>query len=338
MTIWLGVHGPVAAGGGVWRTALEDETLAPPTQAAELPNASFVATHPTLPVLYAVAEDEPGAVATFTVGDDGGLTPLGDSAAVGDNPCHLWVGDGWIYVSCYGDGTLWAVPLAADGALTSDVVRLPHHGSGPTARQEGPHVHSSAVVGDRLVVADLGTDSLWSYRLDGGRPGGRAARTAMPAGFGPRHLLVRDGVLLVTGELSGEVAAVEWDGSGVGTVVTTIAAGTRPSVDERPPRQLSHLTEVAGPHGLRHVLVGVRGSDTISTLRLTGDRAPVALELVAEVATVASPRHFAVVGERLLVAGALSGDVGVHRVTDGLPGPVEARVPLPGVMSVLGPP
>ncbi|MFD1717809.1 lactonase family protein [Georgenia deserti] len=329
--LWFGVNGDRDDGGGIWAGTLSTAgTVTGARRVAAVINASFLARHARLPVLYTVSEQAGGTVAAYAVRPGQTLEPLGPPVPVGSAPCHLLVhpDGGWLYAACYGDGTTAAVPLADDGRPTDAVVRLRYSGSGPvSSRQEGPHAHSSLLSPDRkdLLVADLGSDSIWAHRLAAGRPEPDAHRLAMPAGFGPRHLLVHAGRILVTGELSGEVAAVAWDGT-AGRVEQIVPAATFPARDDGPAHQLSHLAEVDG-----HLLVGVRGADTLSWLRL-GTDAPV---LTGEVTTTASPRHFAVVDDHVVVAGAGAGEVGVHRLDDGAVGPLRERHRLPGVMSVL---
>src|SRR4051812_33441024 len=60
--------------------------------AARTPSPSFLAQHPTLPVLYAVNELEPaGTVSAFSVGVDGELAPLAVRPTGGSDPAHLSV-------------------------------------------------------------------------------------------------------------------------------------------------------------------------------------------------------------------------------------------------------
>jgi 6-phosphogluconolactonase (cycloisomerase 2 family) len=59
--------------------------------AARTPSPSFLAQHPSLPVLYAVNELDQGTVAAFAVGADCTLTPLAVRSTGGADPCHLAV-------------------------------------------------------------------------------------------------------------------------------------------------------------------------------------------------------------------------------------------------------
>src|SRR5206468_3498691 len=61
--------------------------------AGEATNPSFLAFHPTQPILYAVAEGGgKGAVASFKVDDESGkLTFLNKESSGGNGPCHVSV-------------------------------------------------------------------------------------------------------------------------------------------------------------------------------------------------------------------------------------------------------
>src|SRR5699024_1703059 len=148
--------------------------------------------------------------------------------------------------------------------------------------------------------------------------------TSLPAGFGPRHLAMTGDHLYVAGELSGEIATIDWDeGDGQDEVVHTEAASTADGL-----HQLSHI-ERAGDR----LFVGVRGADTLATLAIAEDGA--STRLLGELATAAWPRHLTVAGEYVLVAGENADEVAVHRICDGLAGEVTDRFAVPGPLCVL---
>ncbi|QGH68417.1 beta-propeller fold lactonase family protein [Pseudactinotalea sp. HY158] len=270
---------------------------------------------------YAVSEIAAGEVVRF--GIPGEPVSIGSGGA---SPCHLsGHPGGWIYASNYGNGTVRAIEVTDTGDFTGAIVDLPHDGTGPvTDRQECSHAHFSMVVGDHLVVADLGTDELRAYPLAAGRPDDDPVLTRLPPGTGPRHLARVGGDLVVTGELSGEILALQWD----------VDAG-RGQVRARGP-----VAAARGAHYAAHVeavgdrlVVGVRGSNTLSVLAADD------LRLLQEVPTVAWPRHHAVVGDHLVVAGERADAVAWHpliRAREGLElGPVERTVKIASPMCVL---
>lgn len=298
---------------------------------AEAP--TFLAAHPTLPRLYAVQEVTVGAVASFEILPGAGLRRTAELSSGGAQPCHVLVHPSgrWLYVSNYGDGSVAAIRLSAAGDLFGRPVVLKHSGSGPVCdRQESSHAHSSVVspCGRYLVVADLGTDELRAYILDDGEPVGPSILTAMPPGFGPRSMEVLNDHVYITGELAGEVAVVTLDRSGRGRVVQRLR-NSRAATASKTPARPSHV--VAVPAGL---LVGVRGSDSILTLGVRTDG--VQLDVASEAHTVASPRHMAVVGGAVVVAGQLARMLAVHPMrSDGAIDRLVAQFPFPAPMCIL---
>lgn len=248
------------------------------------PRPSFLLRHRDH--LYAVSEIAAGQVTRFA----GGAEPEPISSG-GAAPCHLagHPQEPWIYVSNYGSGTVRAIEVTASGEFTGTVVDLPHTGSGPvTDRQEASHAHFSAIIGDYLVVADLGSDQLRAYRCRGGRPDPTPVLTDLPPGTGPRHFVRHGDELYVAGELSGEVLAVSWqEGAGRGSVRARVPASQAPGA-----HYLAHISAVEDA-----LIVGVRGANTICVLAVPQ------LQLLGEVPTVAWPRHHAVTDDHLVVAG-----------------------------------
>ncbi|MGV9768020.1 lactonase family protein [Microbacterium sp. NPDC003461] len=86
--------------------------------AVETPSPTWLAPHPSAPVLYAALE---GAqqVAAFRRTGEATLIPLGEPVAAGEAVCHVAVApDGSrLIASCWGDGRVVHIPLAADGRL-----------------------------------------------------------------------------------------------------------------------------------------------------------------------------------------------------------------------------
>ncbi|HLS62535.1 MAG TPA: beta-propeller fold lactonase family protein [Ruania sp.] len=328
---WIGTKAQDSSS-GIWRfykgagTPWSDVTA---VLMAVAPMPTFLAVHPHAERLYAVGEGSKGGVASYDVGTDCSLHRTGTIASGGVGPCHLLVHPQgqWLYVANYGDGTLGAIELTEAGDVGEHVRRYTHSGSGPVSeRQDGSHAHFCALSpgGDWLIVTDLGTDQLRAYPLDEGMPEDEPVLTALPAGFGPRHLAMTGDHLYVAGELSGEIATIDWDeGDGQGEVVHTEAASTADG-----PHQLSHI-ERSGDL----LFVGVRGADTLATLAISGDGA--STRLLGEVTTAAWPRHLSVAGEYVLVAGENADEVAVHPVTNGQAGEATDRIAVPGPMCVL---
>ncbi|GGO81795.1 lactonase family protein [Nonomuraea cavernae] len=281
--LYIGGYGPgiETIGGGLTRLA----------------SPSFLAAHPTLPVLYAVGELEQGWITALTT--EGGLAPLDERSSDGHSPCHVAVHPSGtlLAVANYGDGTAGLHHLGPGGAFTGEPITLRHEGAGPVPdRQEGAHAHQCVFHDDLLYVSDLGTDEIRRYTLDG-TP---LESLRLDPGTGPRHLAFAGSRLYVVGELDGIVTLIDGE-SRQGT------PASRREVVNQP----SHL---AVANGL--VYVANRGPDTISVLR-ADDLSP-----VAEVPSGGEwPRHFAIDGDRLYVANQRSDSVTVFALEDGVPEP-----------------
>lgn len=257
------------------------------------PDPSFLAVHPPSGVLYAVAEVDEGTVSAFS----GAGEPIGTVPSGGSAPCHLLVHDEHLWVANYGDGTAAAVPLDADGGFAGPAQTHPATGSGPDPeRQDGPHAHSTTLVGDELWVADLGTDQLRRFAGDT-----ELDPIPLPAGSGPRHLTVLpEGAVAVATELDDGLVVVR-DGAVVTRVPAT--ATPAPSGGRNYPSHIALVGEL--------LVITVRGADVLSTFRL-GPDGPV--HLADNPIGGALPRHFAAVGEHVLVACQQSDEVTVLRL------------------------
>lgn len=290
-------------------------------------NPSFVARSGGL--LFAVGEDASGSVASFRVDGDA-LVPV-DRVEHGEaHPCHVAVdaASGLLFIANYGAGSVTAVPFEASGALGRPVTLALPHRTGPVAdRQEAPHAHQVVPTpwGTHL-VSDLGGDAIHELVVERVREprdpgtGGTATDAAAPAlriartidvapGTGPRHMLVRGGMLHVVGELDGLLHTYEVDAT------TVRAAGTEPTV-VRPPTsdddvvQPSHLD--ASPSG-RLFTALVRGRESVSVFDATsrgpqggvdGARPRLAAE---HPIGGALPRHHAHLDDRTVVIAAQEG-------------------------------
>lgn len=166
-----------------------------------LENPTFLTVDPTERYLYAVSEVEEfegrpsGSVAAYAIDNEGTLTLLNQQPSHGIAPCHVSVNadNSYLLLTNYGSGVVSMYPLAEDGSLepASCVIQLEGSGINPQ-RQKGPHAHSITVdpAGNFAVAADLGTDRVMIYAIDG--KNGQLTPAAQPwanaePGSGPRH-------------------------------------------------------------------------------------------------------------------------------------------------------
>jgi 6-phosphogluconolactonase len=210
------------------RLDLADGTLEPVGLAAEVANPSFLAVHPSRPLLYAVGEvssfagNRTGAVSAFSIDPQTGkLGLLNQQSSQGAGPCHLVVDPTgrYVLVANYGGGSVACLPIQEDGRLGEATSFVQHEGSSVNPRrQQGPHAHSINLdaAGRFALVPDLGLDKILIYRFDaaagklleGDPPWARVA-----PGAGPRHLAFHPTrpYAYVINELDSTVTAFAYD-------------------------------------------------------------------------------------------------------------------------------
>ncbi|MFI6319353.1 lactonase family protein [Nonomuraea sp. NPDC050556] len=298
--LYLGGYGP--------DILATDRTLTP-LAAAPVASASFLAAHPTLPVLYAVGETGKGTLVALTAD----LEVRAERPSEGDSPCHLAVHPSGevLAVANYMDGVVSLHHLGADGLFTGDPIVLRHEGSGPVeSRQEGPHAHQAVWDGDTLLVSDLGTDEIRRYTRDGEA----LDPVRLAPGMGPRHFVRHGDRWFVAGELDNRVHVYDAGWTEIDSVYASFAD--------------SYPSHIEAADGL--VYVGNRGPDTITVMSAD------TLERIAEVPSGGAwPRHFAIDGDRMLVANQNSGGVAVLPLTHGIPDEVVQVFPMESPACVL---
>jgi 6-phosphogluconolactonase len=266
---------------------------------------SWLVGHPRLPVIYA-AQETAGTVIAFRRAGDFGLARLGEPVGVGAEVCHLAVapaGD-CLIASCYGDGAVLRIGLAADGGLADAVSTEPSIARHLAAGREPPpsRAHAAAFLADgRLASTDLGHDSvrIWRPTADGLRPD---HQVDLPAGSGPRHLTAHpSGLLYVVTEYSCEILILSRSGAD-----WELTAGIPLSRQVVPGRDFPAELSGSADGGLLYA--GVRGSNVIATLAVADNGTtlqPVALSDCGG----DWPRHHLLDGSFLRVANQRSGDI-----------------------------
>ncbi len=176
---------------------------------------SSLAFSPDKKFLYAVNEignfngTTSGSVTSMSVGTDGDLRIINVVSSQGGGPAHLSVDPSgkWVLVANYGGGSVCVLPIMGDGSLGefTDARLLPREatygpqpsplappGSFANSGHDAPHAHQAQTDpgGNFVLVTDLATDRIYSYRLD--KTAGRLNASAQPyvqagPGAGPRH-------------------------------------------------------------------------------------------------------------------------------------------------------
>jgi 6-phosphogluconolactonase len=341
--VWFGTYtGGPGKSEGIYVATFDDATgrLSPAKLAGTEKNPSFLAVHPRLPMLYAVAEvgtfdGKPGGgVAAFAYDPSTGmLTPKGTQAAGGSGPCHVSVDPAGkvVLAANYGGGSTICLGLAADGSLEPAVTAPAGEPAGffqhgwpragefglNTGRQEKPHGHSVGVSADgRFAVAcDLGLDQVIVFKLDAEKA------TIQPHGYvrvktaaGPRHFAFhpsgRYGYAVNEFDLT--VTAFAYDPE-AGSLRELQTLSTLPA-DVTDRKGFSCAEIVAHPSG-RFLYASNRSHDTIAMYAIDEAKGTLTF-LGVQPIEGAMPRNFAIdpTGKFLLVGGQNSNTVSVFAI------------------------
>jgi 6-phosphogluconolactonase len=187
--------------------------------AVETSHPTYLALHPTLPMLYAANElpEGDGQITSFELDRHSAtLSALGETTSGGNGPCYLSIDHSGrsAYAANYGGGTITTVELihngefdhaVVDGCATNILCGVP----GPIKpRQNGPHMHCAVVSPDNhfVLACDLGDDCIHVVPIAPGHvapnvmdpryvappittgPSRGPHRVATRPGSGPRHL------------------------------------------------------------------------------------------------------------------------------------------------------
>ncbi|MFI5731099.1 lactonase family protein [Kribbella sp. NPDC051587] len=130
--------------------------------------------------LYAVNEQEAGAVTAIAIDAPGKLRRINSKSNKGSGPCHLAVAGSYLLSANYGSGDIAVHKLNADGSIGTQTDLVKHAGT-------APHAHQIVVKGNYILAVDLGTDSVYTYTLANGKLALKYQLT-LTTGSGPRHL------------------------------------------------------------------------------------------------------------------------------------------------------
>jgi 6-phosphogluconolactonase len=164
---------------------------------------TFLEIHPSGKFLYSVnrggvhGASNAGSIHGYSIDPvSGKLTAINSKSSFGLGPCHVAIErEGkFAYVSHYNEGTLAVYSLLKDGSIGVLVDSIRYLGKGPNLeRQQSPHIHSATFSPNNrfVVVADLGTDKVYNYQVEGAN--GKLVPASTPfvqvaGGSGPRHL------------------------------------------------------------------------------------------------------------------------------------------------------
>ncbi|MGY4928117.1 lactonase family protein [Streptomyces sp. 900105755] len=196
--LYLGTYTSVDGGGTGIGLATYDPATGAITGTGTLTGVadpSYLAVHPDGRTLYAVNERAAGSVTAVRLSD---RRILGSRSTGGAGPCHVSVHPTgrWLLSANYTSGSVAVHPIDATGALGERTALVTHSSPAPGPGQQGPHAHQfvTSPDGGHVLAVDLGTDTVYSYRLDPARGTlTEAAQAHTGPGAGPRHLTFHPG-------------------------------------------------------------------------------------------------------------------------------------------------
>lgn len=271
--LYLGTYTSAEGGGEGIGLATYDPATGRITGTGTVPGVgdpSYLAVHPDRRTLYAVDEREDGAVTAVRLSD---RKILGSRSTGGAAPCHLSVHPGgrWLFSANYGSGSVAVHPIDASGALGERSDLVTHSSPPPGPGQEGPHAHQiiTSPDGGHVLAVDLGTDTVYTYRLD--ERAGRlteVARAQTRPGAGPRHLTFHPGgrYAYVADEVDNTVAVCSYDPAS-GRVRVGEAQSTGTGSGTSYPAQI-----LVTPNG-RYAYLANRGHNSLTRYAIEADGA-----------------------------------------------------------------
>lgn len=299
--IYIGTYTQNTRSDGIYTCLLNDETgqLTEPVLAVETVNPSFLAIHPSRPLLICCNEVNDfagmaqGALSIFRIVDDSGrLEFINQQPTGGGAPCHLNLDatGRFVLTTNYFGGSTAVFPIDDDGALQPACCFIQHEGSGPNRqRQEMAHAHSVTLSSDNrfAYVADLGTDKIWTFEFDAdsGRLSPASPDSAtVAAGGGPRHfaLSADEKFAWSNNELTSSVTTFERDpSSGQLTAVQELSTlpedfdGNNSTAECRlhPGGRVLYVSN-RGHDSLAAYTVGEQGRLTLLNITSSGGREP----------------------------------------------------------------
>ena len=229
--VYFGTSATDDAHRGLYVASLNQATgaLSMALRATNKSNSVFVALSPDHRHLYSLADVAKAghhpceAIETYAIDmPTGFLSNIGERIVDGSEACHISVDPSGrcILTANYDAHYVEAFPVLADFTAGPRSCLVPHSGSGPDkSRQESAHPHSINVdpSGRFAIVADLGLDRVYVYRLDAGTgtlTPNEPPFARVPAGAGPRHFAFHpDGRhAFVINEMGASITAFTWDG------------------------------------------------------------------------------------------------------------------------------
>jgi len=307
-------------------------------------NPSFLKVSPNKKNLYVVnrapKEIEPsgGFVAAYEIGKNGTLKFLNKQLSHGADPCHVDVSPNgkFVAVANYGGGTTAMYPVAENGSLSPASSVIKNEGSSVNpSRQTKPYAHSIkfSPFGNQVFSADLGTDKLNIFTLDGNKlvqPGQKFVK--LEPGAGPRHFDFHpDGdVIFVINELNSTITAIKKAGGNWEKFqsISTLPADFK---------ETSYCADIHVSKDGKYLYGSNRGHNSIAVFEINSETKQ--LKSIGFVSVEGNwPRNFAITpnGNYLLVANQRSGNITVFKIKKetGMPEFTGTQIKIPAPVCV----
>ena len=340
--VWFGTYTRGTESKGIYVARFDTETgkLGEPMLAGEVANPSFLARHPSRPLLYCVSEisdldgKRTGGLTALSIDlPSGSLQTINEQPSLGGGPCQVSVDPSGrcVVAANYGGGSTVCMAIRDEGGLAPAVEGVPggfiqHEGSSVNEqRQQGPHAHCARTSPDGrfVLVPDLGIDLVLVHALDADKAtiepksGG-----VVPPGSGPRHVAFTadGGRAYVINELALTVTGFDFDAE-EGTLIPFQTVSTIPEeITDREGFSTAEL--VIHPSG-RFLYGSNRGHHSIAMFEVDQVNGQLTL-LGVEPIRGKTPRNFNISpdGRWLLAAGQDSDTVTVFAI-DGETGRLE---------------
>src|SRR5437899_8575705 len=132
--VYVGTYTTKTESKGIYAYEFDSTTgkLTPKGVAAETPDPSWVAVHPSGKFLYAANEaGKASTVSAFAIDKkDGKLTLLNQLPALGEDPCYLSFDKTgkYVFIANYSSGNVVVFPIGADGKLSAATANVRDEG------------------------------------------------------------------------------------------------------------------------------------------------------------------------------------------------------------------
>lgn len=332
--VWFGTYTRGTESQGIYVARFDTQTgkLSEPTLAGEVANPSFLARHPSRPLLYCVSEiadlegKPTGGITALAIDlPSGTLMKINEQPSLGGGPCQVSVDPSGrcVVAANYGGGSSVCMGIRGDGGLEPAADGVPggfvqHEGSSVNPqRQQGPHAHCARTSPDGkfVLVPDLGIDLVLVHALNASQATIEPKSAGVvPAGSGPRHVTFnKEGSrAYVINELALTVTGFDFDAN-EGTLVPFQTISTIP--DEVSDREGFSTAEVVMHPSGRFLYGSNRGHHSIAMFAVNEDTGELTL-LGVEPIRGKTPRNFNVSpdGKWLLAGGQDSDTVTVFSI------------------------